>query len=98
MLEDRLAQPRIDLTHDTLNPGKRVGKVEDEQRAARLQDAGKFHERRPLVAARFVHVFEHAHADRGIEGRVGTRQTDGIVVTHVLKQRLADESGGGILE
>ena len=67
VLPDRPPQPRIDLPDQALDSGKRVGQMKDEQRAAWHQDPGKFHERRPLVAARFVHVFEHADTRDGVK-------------------------------
>ena len=67
VLEDRLPQPRIDLPDQALDPGKCIGQMKDQERAAWLQDPGKFHERRPLVAAGFVHVFEHADTHGRVE-------------------------------
>jgi hypothetical protein len=98
VLEDRPSQPRVHAADKTLDPRIRVRQVEHEQRAAWLQDSGKFHERSPLVAARLVHVFEHPHADHRVKRRVFERQGHGIVVPDVSKQRLDGEHGWRVFE
>ena len=98
VLEDWLPEPGIDLPDKEFDPGKRVGQMEHEQRATGLQHAGEFHERRPLVAVGLVHMFEHADAHSRVKEGVGKRQAHGIVVTHVLEERFADERGGGFFE
>jgi hypothetical protein len=67
VLVDGLAKPGVDLPHEEFDPRGAVMQMEDEQRAAWLQDPDKFHERRLLVAAGFVHMFEHADTSDGVE-------------------------------